>query len=125
MPGVPKEDSYPVGGLDGCDFAGSGRHSVVRDAVEESSMKIPTSNRELYDYLIGLALELKQRGRTSLGEAVDFACGQASSSSTEFLGESRIALRQVLAEENGTLDSIQRSDIMTVLSQIDNALDNR
>jgi len=88
-------------------------------------MKTLSSNRELYDYLVVLALELKQRGLASLGEAVDFACGQASSSSTEFLGESGLALRRVVTEENGVLTAQQRSDVVDVLSQIENALDTR
>lgn len=88
-------------------------------------MKTLANNRELYDYLVALASELKQRGVASLSEAVDIASGQASSSSTEFLGESRIALRRVAAEEQGVLSDQQRSDLMDVLKQIDSAFHNR
>jgi len=83
-----------------------------------------TDNRELYDYLVSLALELKIHGAISLSEAVDFASGQASSSSTEFVGESRIALRKVMDEENGILSARQRSDLTDVLSQIDAIFNN-
>jgi hypothetical protein len=44
---------------------------------------------------------------------------------TEFLGESRIALRRVLAEENGILSPIERADRQDVLRQLDAALDGR
>ena len=45
--------------------------------------------------------------------------------STEFLGESRIALRRVLKEEDGVLTLQEREDLLDVLRQLDSALDNR
>jgi hypothetical protein len=57
------------------------------------------SNRDLYDYMTRLSSGLKQRGAAALSEAVDLARRYASgSSSTEFLGESRIALTRVMKE---------------------------
>lgn len=85
-------------------------------------MKALSSNKDLYDYLLLLSSELKQRGETTLSEAVLFAAGQASSLSTEFLGESRIALRQVSNEENGVLTKQERADLSSVLKQLDEAL---
>jgi hypothetical protein len=89
-------------------------------------MKAISGFRELYDYLVALATELRQQGAVELSEAVDHArrCS-ASNISTEFLGESRTALKQVAAEENGLLTEQQRSDLMDILAQIDNAFDNR
>ena len=81
---------------------------MVRDAMKGNDMKTLSSNRELYDYLLSLSAELKQRGAAGLSEVVAFASAQGSSSSTEFLGESRIALRRVLTEENGALTDQQR-----------------
>lgn len=82
-------------------------------------MKTFSNNRELYDYLIFLISALKERGAKALSEAVTFASGQASSMSTEFLGESRIALRQVLKEENGVLLQQERDDLLQVVKQLD------
>ena len=89
-------------------------------------MKTLAGNRESYDYLLALASVLKQRGAVSLSEAVAFASRHvASMFSTEFLGESRIALRRVAAEENGVLTPEERSDLLDVLKQLDQALDKR
>jgi len=98
---------------------------MVRDAMKGNDMKTLSGNRELYDYLFSLSAELKQRGATALSEAVAFASAQGSSSSTEFLGESRIALRQVLQEEKGALTDEQRAELSDVLKQLDAALDGR
>lgn len=88
-------------------------------------MKCLSSNRDLYDYLQVLSLKLGQSGATSLNEAITFACTQASSSSTEFIGESRIALRRVLNEEKGILTDQERTDLLGILKQIDKALEER
>ena len=73
-------------------------------------MKSFSNNRELYEYLFFLASELKKRKLNELSEAVVFAGRQVSGMSTEFLGESRIALRRVLKEENGVLSSQECAD---------------
>lgn len=91
--------------------------------MKGEAMKTLADNRELYDYLLFLSAELKRRGAAALSEAVAFASAQGSSSSTEFLGESRIALRRVLSEENGALSDQQRNDVMDVLKQLGAALD--
>jgi len=75
----------------------------------------------LYDYLLRMASTLKQRGANKLCEAVAFAIGHASSLSTEFLGESRIALRRVLDEEHGILTGQERRELLDVLKQLDHA----
>ncbi len=86
-------------------------------------MKVLSSNQDLYDYMLFLESELQRRGLASLSKAVAFAIGAASSLSTEFLGESRIALRHVLKGEKGALNKQERSDLIDVLKQLDQALD--
>jgi hypothetical protein len=88
-------------------------------------MKSLSSNRDLYEYLLSFSSELKRQGLLALSETVAFASGQASSSSTEFLGESRIALRQVMSEEKGVLTSQERAELLDVLRQLDEALNGR
>jgi hypothetical protein len=91
--------------------------------MKGNGMKTFSSNRELYDYLLSLSSELKQRGAAPLSEAVEFAMAQASSSSTEFIGESRIALRRVLREEHGVLSDSQLADLSDAIKQLDAAID--
>ena len=88
-------------------------------------MKSFSNNRELYEYLLFLTAELKKRKFDELSEAVAFASHQASGMSTEFLGESRIALRWVLKEEDGILTVEERADMSDVLKQLDAALDRK
>ncbi len=89
-------------------------------------MKPFSNNRELYEYLLFLSAELQKRKFEELSEAVAFASRQAASNiSTEFLGESRIALRRVLKEEDGILTVQERADLSDVLKQLDEALDRR
>lgn len=84
-----------------------------------------SSNQQLYEYLFFLISELKNAGDDMLAQTVAVAAAQASSTSTEFLGESRIALRQVLSQENGVLTQEGREDLMSVIDQISQALDHR
>lgn len=83
------------------------------------------SNRELYEYLVRLAEELKSTQLDELSEAVLVASRHAAGLSTEFLGESRIALQRVLNEENGALTSQQRSDVSDALTVLHRAFDRR
>ena len=88
-------------------------------------MKPLSNNQELYDYLLLLSSQLKQRDLQELSEVVLFASRQASGMSTEFLGESRIALRQVLQKGAKVLTEQERECIKDVLKQLDTALDKR
>jgi hypothetical protein len=89
-------------------------------------MKALSSNRELYDYLVSLSAEFINRNATSLSDLVLHASRTAAGNmSTEFLGESRIALKRVLKEENGTLTRQERADMLEVVKQLDEVLDNR
>ena len=88
-------------------------------------MKILFNNQQLYDYLMSLNSGLGKRGLQELSDSVLFASRHASGMGTEFLGESRIALRRVLREGRAALTSQEQDDIRNVLEQLDAALDRR
>ena len=87
-------------------------------------MKPFSNNKAFYDYLLVLASVLKSRGSNELSGLTVAASRHAAGMSTEFLGESRIALRQVLAKENVLTDG-ERADLSEVLKQLDKLLDER
>jgi len=82
------------------------------------------TNREFYNYLVSLAATFRDRDAVYFASLVESASRQASGMSTEFLSESRIVLRQVLAEANGLLVCDERKDLTDTLAQLDDALDN-
>jgi hypothetical protein len=88
-------------------------------------VKFLSNNRELYQYLLFWAAALKKRNLGDLSEAVVSASRQASGSSTEFLGESRIVFRRVLKEDRKVLTAQERDDLSDILRQLDEALDKR
>jgi hypothetical protein len=88
-------------------------------------MKVFSSNRDLYDYLLALQARLGSGGANALRDVVGIAIGNASSMGTEFLGESRIALRQVWKEERGILSDQERRDLSDVLKQLDAVMGGR
>lgn len=101
------------------------RYRVHRCHVIQGRMKL-SSNRELYEYLVLLESRLRSRGSEASGKDVAAAARSASTiPATEFLGESRIALRRVLAEEKGILSRIEKADLQDVLNQLDAAFDRR
>jgi hypothetical protein len=81
-----------------------------------------SDNRDLYQYLIKLATRLTQAGSKKLADIAMFAASQASAMSTEFLGESRIALREIQSLEQGVLSDEERDELNAVLKQLDRAL---
>src|SRR5580700_5380007 len=83
-----------------------------------------TSNKELYDYLLGLAARLEEAGAAQAAEPVLAASRTAwGIPTTEFLGESRIALKRVLEMDVGLLTDNERSDLLDVVSQLNVAPD--
>jgi hypothetical protein len=88
-------------------------------------VKSLSDNRELYQYLLFWAEALKNRNLVELSEAVVFASRQASGSSTEFLGESRIVFQMVLKDKRKFLTAQERDDLSDILRQLDKALDKR
>lgn len=83
------------------------------------------NNSELYDYLLKLASRLVSLGKPALSQEAIFASSQVSSSSTEFLGEARIALRHVRDEKVEGFAIEEQSELLSVLKQLDLALDKR
>jgi hypothetical protein len=88
-------------------------------------MKRLSSNKELYDYLVDLAEELRVRGSDSLANVVLFAADQAGGFSTEFLGESRIALEKVLNSGKAPLKENEKADLLRVIERLSQALTSR
>ncbi len=86
-------------------------------------MNTLSNNAELYQYLLRLSATREERDAKQLGEGVVHASKCAAGMSTEFLGESRIALRQVLKKGAGVLTAQERDDVKDVLRQLDKALD--
>lgn len=85
-------------------------------------MKKLSSNTDLYNYLQSLGDLLAGRGAPQLAETVRFAARQGTGLSTEFLGESRIALRQVLNAEGAALQMHEKDELRGVISQVETAL---
>ena len=84
-----------------------------------------SNNSELHEYLIDLEGTLRRYGFVDLADAVATASRQASGLSTEFLGETRIALRRVSTLGQCALSAQERADLLDVLGQLDEALDRR
>jgi hypothetical protein len=80
------------------------------------------SNADLYDYLQRLADILQSRGAKHLAAVIANARLQASGPSTEFLGESKIAIEAVLASENIVLSPAERGEASDVVAQLVRAL---
>ena len=73
-----------------------------------------------------VASQLRSRGAETLSKDVAAAARTAGAvPATEFLGESRIALGRVLAEENGILSPQDRAELQEVLIQVEMAFDWR
>ena len=60
---------------------------------------------------------------TSRGRGIRFPRQQASSLNTEFLGESRIALRYVLESVGSAFSGSEKSDVEDVVLYLNTALD--
>jgi len=77
------------------------------------------NNRELYDFMGMLVSRLRALGATALEAVVETARHHAAGMNTEFLGESRIALRRVLKDGRRVLTPEDLAEIRDVVSQID------
>ena len=82
-------------------------------------------NRALYDYLVSFAAHLRRHGADEMADAVTGAYKQAAGLSTEFLGESRLALRRVRDSNVAGLSVKDQTDLTEVLEQLDAALDGK
>ena len=88
-------------------------------------MKAFANNKELYEYLLALSAQLAVHGLDDLSKDVVAASRHAAGMSTEFLGESRLALRRVLRLGGHALAEQERADLQDVLKQLDSALNRR
>jgi hypothetical protein len=89
-------------------------------------MKRLASNAELYEYLTALSKTLEERGSKKLAEVVFHASQTAPGNMiTEFLGESRIALRRVVKGGRGVLTDQEREDAKDVLLQLEQWFEKR
>ena len=88
-------------------------------------MRQLSNNSELYQYLVALEAILRKHGAVDLADTIGGASRLASGLSTEFLGESRIALRRVSAQRHSGLTEQERRDLLDVLKQLDAAFDRR
>lgn len=84
-----------------------------------------SSSAELYRFLLELEETLKRQGDRDLAEEVKSASRHAAGMSTEFLGESRNALRDVLDRGANLLNEEERRKVADVLKQLDEAFDRR
>ncbi len=80
-----------------------------------------SSNADLYSYLGRLRQMLADRGAKDLAEVVGNAIRFAAGMSTEFLGESRIALRVVHQAKSNPLDQSERQFLSQAISELDDA----
>ena len=89
-------------------------------------MKGLNDNAELYEYLRLLSTRLEELGAKELAECVMHASKtSACNVSTEFLGESRIALVRVMKEEGGVLTGQERDEVRDVLRRLDQVFERR
>jgi hypothetical protein len=79
------------------------------------------NNRQLYDYLAAIGAKLNARGSVDLSRVVLTASRMvATIPDTEFLGESRIALRRVENEQT-VLTEDERLELLDIVRQLDEA----
>ena len=88
-------------------------------------MKNLSDNADLYRFLLEIEHTLRRGGSDKLAEAVKTASRHAAGMSTEFLGESRIALREVFKAGVNALGEKDLSNVADVLRQLDEALERR
>ena len=83
------------------------------------------NNRQLYDYLVAIGAKLNDRGAVELSRLV-LAVSRTVRTipNTEFLGESRIALRRVENEQT-VLTENERLELLDIVRQLDEAFSRR
>jgi hypothetical protein len=74
---------------------------------------------DLYDYLLSLADQLRSGGAPRMAEQVLQVSKYASGSSSEFYGESRLLLPQVLREESERLSEQHRLELREIIRAIE------
>lgn len=79
------------------------------------------SNKDLFEYLVDLARELRGCGESAAADDVAFASQFFSGSPTEFMHEAHVALINVRKICGANLSRLQLENIESVLAQIDAA----
>lgn len=83
------------------------------------------SNQELYEYLVWLRAKLLDESAIDLANLISHAIGNASSMSTEFLGESKKALLSVVRSDHSGLTLEELTRAQGIIDQIAAALDRK
>jgi hypothetical protein len=78
------------------------------------------SDRELHDFLLKLSEELTSKGAIEMAQEVGRASRFASGSPSDFLHESQMALRSVIAKSGSiALSELQLEQIKSIIRQIE------
>jgi hypothetical protein len=80
------------------------------------------SNEDLHLYLLQIADALADLGRYTAAKKLRGAAVQASGLSTEFLGESRNALIEVLRSEGSAMPLADRDRLVAIIDQLSRTL---
>jgi hypothetical protein len=84
--------------------------------------KFLTGFADLYDYLVTLSSALKAKGASVLAQEAErasrLAVGVQIGLTTEFVGESKIALRRILTDGRSFLSQQEQADMEDVLRQL-------
>ncbi len=105
---------------------------AIHRKPKDISTKLPSARPhladegELYKYMRSLSSVLRSRNASSLSETVARAAATAAGNmSTEFLGESRIALKRVASLGITFLSVDELKRVNDVIEQINDAFDRR
>ena len=74
---------------------------------------------DLYQYVVSLAQTLREKGLKDLSAKLEAASQFASGSSSEFLGEVRLALQAVKEAHGGALSNAEDFKLQSMLKNID------
>ena len=80
------------------------------------------NNAELHQYLQQTADSLAALGRHAAAKQLRRAAAQAAGLSTEFLGESRNALAEVLRSEGSAMPPAERDRLIAIINQLNKTL---
>lgn len=78
-----------------------------------------STNADLLKYLVELAGILQDAGLSAEAEEIRFASSLAGALSTEFLGESLLAMRKVTPAARAALSELQMTDFDRVAAQLE------
>jgi hypothetical protein len=84
-----------------------------------------SSNAELYTYLLSLKTMLEGNGAFDLASIAEFASRHARGMITEFIGEARIALREIYSSNRNGLTDVEKAFLHDVIAQLDATFDRR